>query len=428
MSARPRRGWRERVEDGLYRVHKTGCPSSIDQQPGRRCRCPFVIAVPGALPRSTRMVTIPGSITEARSERRRLLAAGRPEPEPESAYGTLHELATAVFRTRAPSLAPSTMKTHGEGWQLRVRPKLGDLSLEDVTRERVERWWAATLASSSHHAARKALRALSFVLRHGEEWGVCSNVSRRPKLPKVVVGAEDSRAARALAQDDLERLFAASTTVRNECILRLAGETGLRLGEVIGLHFDDLDLPARRITVRRSVWQRAGRLQEDGSRGRPDRIAKAPKSGRSRRVAISAALATALSAWYEEAVLTLGHAAAGPVFPGRKGGYSDTSPFPQMLTRTLERAGLMLKSADGDEIPPITFHGLRHSAASAMLLAGVPLLVVSRQLGHADPAITARVYAHLTADSQLDRAMDAFEPPDDPATVGEPVEEGRESL
>jgi integrase len=43
-----------------------------------------------------------------------------------------------------------------------------------------------------------------------------------------------------------------------------------------------------------------------------------------------------------------------------------------------------------------------------MLGAGVPLLVVSRQLGHANPNITAQVYAHLIADEQLDAAAAPF--------------------
>lgn len=47
-------------------------------------------------------------------------------------------------------------------------------------------------------------------------------------------------------------------------------------------------------------------------------------------------------------------------------------------------------------------HGLRHTAASTALGAGVPLLVVSRQLGHRDQIVTARHYAHLLADEQLD--------------------------
>ena len=76
----------------------------------------------------------------------------------------------------------------------------------------------------------------------------------------------------------------------------------------------------------------------------------------------------------------------------------------QSLARALGRAGLV----DADGVPLVTPHGLRHTAASLMLAAGVPLIVVSRQLGHANPNVTAQVYAHLLADSQLDEAAAAF--------------------
>ena len=76
----------------------------------------------------------------------------------------------------------------------------------------------------------------------------------------------------------------------------------------------------------------------------------------------------------------------------------------QALARVVRRAGLV----DESGVPLVTPHGLRHTAASLMLAACVPLIVVSRQLGHANPNVTAQVYAHLLADSQLDEAAAAF--------------------
>jgi hypothetical protein len=76
----------------------------------------------------------------------------------------------------------------------------------------------------------------------------------------------------------------------------------------------------------------------------------------------------------------------------------------QTLERVLRRAGLV----DATGRPLVSFHGLRHTAASVMLARGVPLLVVSRQLGHRNPNVTAEVYAHLLHDAQLDEAMGAF--------------------
>ena len=45
MTPTPRRGWRERLEPGIYRNHRVGCPSSSDQRPGRRCGCPVMVVI-----------------------------------------------------------------------------------------------------------------------------------------------------------------------------------------------------------------------------------------------------------------------------------------------------------------------------------------------------------------------------------------------
>ena len=47
--------------------------------------------------------------------------------------------------------------------------------------------------------------------------------------------------------------------------------------------------------------------------------------------------------------------------------------------------------------PPITFHGLRHTWASLAVMAGVPLLVVAKNLGHSDTRMVEKHYGHLGA-------------------------------
>jgi len=74
------------------------------------------------------------------------------------------------------------------------------------------------------------------------------------------------------------------------------------------------------------------------------------------------------------------------------------------VMRAMTRAGLV----DVDHKPLVSLHGLRHTCGSILLARGVPLIVVSRHLGHADPNVTARVYAHLLSDAQLDQAADVF--------------------
>jgi hypothetical protein len=84
---------------------------------------------------------------------------------------------------------------------------------------------------------------------------------------------------------------------------------------------------------------------------------------------------------------------------------------------------------DAEKKHLVTFQGLRHTAASVMLSHGVSLIVVSRQLGHADAQITVTVYAHLLRDERLDEGGALRPPPlgappgalSRPEVVGAPV-------
>jgi integrase len=58
-------------------------------------------------------------------------------------------------------------------------------------------------------------------------------------------------------------------------------------------------------------------------------------------------------------------------------------------------------------LPHARLHVLRHIHATTLLLAGVPVHVVAARLGHADPSITLRVYAHVVSE-QLAEAADIF--------------------
>jgi integrase len=60
-----------------------------------------------------------------------------------------------------------------------------------------------------------------------------------------------------------------------------------------------------------------------------------------------------------------------------------------------------------DQLPHAQLHDLRHLHATTLLLSGVPVHVVAARLGHADPAITLRVYAHVIRSAEA-AAADIF--------------------
>ena len=143
-----------------------------------------------------------------------------------------------------------------------------------------------------------------------------------------------------------------------------------------------------------------------------------PKSGVTRTAAVSPAFTSKLAAYLAESVVEHGADAEGYVWPGRSGAAMERGTPGQLLDRVQVRAGLV-----GDDGKPlVTFHGLRHTAASVALSRAVPLIVVSRQLGHSRVDTTAATYAHLLDDGQLDAFAGAFDDEMVRELVREPAE------
>jgi len=167
--------------------------------------------------------------------------------------------------------------------------------------------------------------------------------------------------------------------------------TGLRRGEVLGLRWRDVDLGERTISVRQTVASIGGTVK----------IQEQPKTESSRRtVRISESVVSLLRDHRRmqiEARLRLGPVWQDHdlVFPGPMG-----EPFhPDAITRILAR----IAAAAG--VPRLTVHELRHTHTTWLVLAGVPLPVISQRIGHARVSTTMDLYAHLLKDSQ-DMAAD----------------------
>lgn len=389
-----RRGWREPIEPGIYRGHRTSCESTTDQRAGRRCGCPLRVALAtgGA---STRWVTIHTGLPDARRARARATAdAGTVRFVPVTDE-TLHAFATRWFQARSATLRPATLEIHERAYARRIAPVLGDARLDELTRERLEGWLGELLLRDpARRAVEQSIATIRAMLSTAVAWNrLPTNPALRLRMPKPT-NTKTAAIERVLTPEEIAHMLTHSGSLRGETLLRCAVEAGLRRGEIIGLRWNDVLLEQRRLRVRQSVWQ--------GPRG--SRIVQTPKTGNARRVAISQALAEQLGAYFREQVVDGGVPADGYVWPGRAGQPLGKGSPGQFLERVLRRARLVTRQ---DE-PTVTFHGLRHTAAALAFARGVPLLTISRQLGHASPAITARIYAHLYADSQLDAFADAM--------------------
>jgi integrase len=133
-------------------------------------------------------------------------------------------------------------------------------------------------------------------------------------------------------------------------------------------------------------------------RGR--RVEGTTKGGRSRVVSIDAETADVLrqhkrqQAEEREAAGTAWNDSGGLVFTTRWG----RPLYPDTVTALMSKliAAYNESASDaGQPLPHARLHDLRHLHATTLLLAGIPVHVVAARLGHADPAVTLRVYSHV---------------------------------
>lgn len=253
-----------------------------------------------------------------------------------------------------------------------IVPFFGKLRLDEITPRRLEAFKASRLKKGMKPVTvNKHLGVLKKMLNCAVEWGQLKEVPPMRKLK--VAPTEEFEWLRP--HEAVELLEAAKADPKWHAFFFVALRTGMRRGEIFGLHWRDVDLDARRIMVNYTVFK--GTLQT-------------PKGGKTRPLPMSADLAEVLERWR---LLT-----PGPlVFPNLKGKLTKS---PASANKALDRV------LDGTDIRRVRVHDLRHTFASHLVLQGCSLRVVQKLLGHASIQMTER-YAHV-GDSQLTAAIDSL--------------------
>ncbi|RIH90881.1 Transposase [Calidithermus terrae] len=221
-------------------------------------------------------------------------------------------------------------------------------------------------------------------------------VYRNPVSPvkiKAPRGQTKTKTGRALEPHEVQALLAALDAHkdrRTALALRLMLAAGLRLGEALGLQWDDLDFEAGTLTVRRA-WS-AYRLTGP----------KTPTSART--VPIPFATLERLKAYRQWWAEKLGVTPPGAmwVFAGNDPSKPlDYNAPGHALRRIIDGINAKRqKEAEKAGVEPVLFpptrvHDLRHSFGSHLLANGAPLELVAERMGHANPNVTLGVYRHL---------------------------------
>ena len=289
--------------------------------------------------------------------------------------------------TAKPSVRPSTFRGYEGKVRTHILPGLGQVRLVKLTPQRLEAFLnekrGAGLSPQTVQHLRAILRA---ALSDAVKWGlVPRNVAALVDGPRV-----PHHDIQPLSPHEARRLLDAVAPHRLGALFSVALAVGLWQGEALGLRWEDTDLDAGTLTVRKTLQRIDGAFE----------IVE-PKTVRSRRtVALPSAAVDALrthrarqmeerlmagSEWKDDRGLVFTTATGRPLQ-----GTNVTRTFQQLLAR----AGLRRQR----------FHDLRHSCASLLLAQGVHPRVVMETLGHSQIGLTMNTYSHVLPPLQREAA------------------------
>ena len=194
---------------------------------------------------------------------------------------------------------------------------------------------------------------------------------------------------RALSGAEASRLTDAAAGTKEEALIVLALRTGMRQGELAALRWEDLDLEGARpsVTVSRSADTRTQTVVSPTKTGETRTLGLGPRTVEAvrRHKARQREERMAATTWED----------TGWVFPNGRGKVRRRDTVMRIFRGLLKKAGLPAT---------VRFHDLRHTAGTHALKAGRPVHEVSKMLGHSDPAMTLRRYAHVLDDMRDETA------------------------
>jgi site-specific recombinase XerD len=232
-----------------------------------------------------------------------------------------------------------------------------------------------------HMMERGVARSTAVVVRNALRHLYTNTLGRPDCVEKLPRPKREQRLPVVLSREEVQRLFATVTNLKQKALFMVAYEAGLRLSEIINLRIEDLDGQRMVIRIRQG-------------KGKKDRYAR-----------LTAGLLDLLRKyWKAYRSKTLLFPGATPDKP-----YDLATPG-QLLKKACRKAGITKR---------VSMHTLRHTFATHLLEAGTNLRVIQQLLGH-ERIQTTCVYTHISLE-QLREAPSLLDPLEDPTAKNDPT-------
>lgn len=292
-----------------------------------------------------------------------------------------------------PHLRPTTFDSYLSKLEKHIIPAIGAVQLRQLQATHLQKFYNDLLASGRVDGrgglSARTTRYVHAIIHHGLQQAVKEQLIPRNPADAVSLPSQQRKEIKPLTTNQAQHFLAAIKGERLYPAFMLELATGLRLGELLGLRWGDLDMEKGIVHVQQSlVRTKAGLVFQE------------PKTERSRRsIPLPENAVRELKrwkAWQNGEKLALGEAYRdfNLVFCKETGEPLDPGEFSKYFSRLLEEAGL----------PHVRFHDLRHTHATQLLQLGVHVKVVQERLGHSTVTMTLDTYSHVLPGLQEDAA------------------------
>jgi integrase len=300
---------------------------------------------------------------------------------------TLTEYLFHWLDTHKVSLRDHTVHRYRQLINNHIVPNVGSVRLNELVLARIESFYASLISAGvGIRTIREIHAVLHKSLKKAVRYGYIQvNPAHGAALPRY-----KHAEMQILDESQVSQFLIAAHNSKHMALFHIAVVSGARQGELFGLKWSDLLWNSGILYIKRQVQQVPGQRWKFTE--------PKTKSGR-RTIKLRESTLRILRDHYEQQQIQ--KVKVGKrwqenelIFPSTVGTPLNPSNLRLDFIRTLELGGL----------PRIRFHDLRHTAASLMLNHGIPVIVVSKILGHAKPSTTMDIYGHLIHDMQDEAA------------------------
>jgi integrase len=279
---------------------------------------------------------------------------------------TLSEYLPQWFDQHKANLAATTIATYDAIITAHLIPNLGQHKLSTLTPRIIQAYYSSRLkANLSPRSVQQHHSVLHRALKQAVTW----NLIRVNPATAATAPRPDSAKPSLPTRAETDKLLESDHKFIH--LFRFTAYTGLRLGEVLGLRWEDVNLSIPAVTVRQSYSRIGGKD-----------IFKPPKRHSVRQVLLPGVARNALESLSDR---------SGLVFCTNKGKPLCPSSVSRAWVRLAHKAGYKMR-----------FHDLRHAHATYLMELGVNPRVVQERLGHKDISLTLQTYSHVSQTLQGD--------------------------